>query len=1711
VTERPTPGIDFSAHIADRVKDFTGHEWVFRKIDESLTCGAPKFVIITGAPASGKTAIAAMLTRVRDLAAFHFCIGSQSITLDPVAFCESLALQLAHRWPVFAKILAEINRSMRVEVTQQFQESAGQVAEVVIKHLGDPREAFDRMVRRPLERLVMEQPGVSVVILVDGVDEALHYGGEITIMDLLAHSADLPRQVRFVLTSRVGPHLMRLAEAYSLSLDDSPAETAADLQAYASHYIASRVRVLPGSPAGRLVERMWVWQRIEAWLAEAGRPYFLLSGPAGSGKSTLLRQLEAKELSEHWGLLFHLTQAWPYFHTCRTGDDSTLDPVRFLQGLAGALASRYPAYSEALTRIDPTTQIKVEQTVGTAGTGARVVGVSIGTLSIGELNARVAFEHVVRRPLQALCGPDFAEMILIAVDALDEAQGYASNALANLIRNFVQPEARWPAQVRWLLTSRPDPRVIHLFGQPALDLVANAEGNDDVYLYAYDRLDLLADPDREALSRRVAGTAKGVFLYARYALDSAIRQIQAGQPWNTLELPAGLADQYRTYLRRELAEGLTDWQQSYRPLLGCLAVSQGSGLTRRQLAGIVNKDLDVLSPLLTASAQYLHGAQPDGPFRIDHQSFRDFLLEDAEFGIDQSEAHRKVAAYFIEAYADEWDGCKDSYALQYTPVHLVEAMRHLLQDADPPTRRKLAAQMRGLAESAGFWQSRRNAGLALESAYSDATLQAMLDIWSRHRQAKELLLPLLGILSVARAPLTAEQLGSITGLESARLLEGLGILRRYLVGDDMSGLSVSHRSLVTYLEDQSQMEHQRTAEYYLHRYAGRWAECDDPYGLGWLITHVVGGRLWQGLAAILADADFWKARLGKRGLPAATEDLRSAYELASATGPVRASLGGLLETLRLLALSPTQVPGANIAIAVEDILARIRDLGLDQPQSEVTTSTLPADLVDKVVEKSGGNFLYAQLLLQEIEREPSRAAAIIRDPPPDLAGFYHQSLYRLMIGKGAEQWRCLYMPVLGILAVAREPLTEDELAALSGINKSDLADVTGGLMNLLVSDVRGRDRRYWLFHGSFQRFLSERQLSQEFWIDPAEFHLHIAGLYWSECGGMWSRCDIYGLKNIATHYERGIQDAPKPRRHALVEQLVGVATDPDFQAAHEERLHDPFLLAGDLARATRIAVRDQHPEAPLVVVPAALSWAAFRGGKLNPRRLFELAGEGQALAALNYLDQYPIEPEWNLAARLIIAWLGVEASPSLARDLSDRLMRELPSEGPVRVLALRVQAALEGTSPLIRALPPAPPPEVTRALAGIGQLQDETTTLLAFGSPELGEEAPFYLADRDGPLLVAYAVAQPLEGTEYLRTYLTLHGASSYSLYRSMNLWRLLDAVLRHPDPAWSRAMAAEVAGAALTEPDVEFREGLRITIQVLQARAGQPGAAERLEELRQAALSEVSSLSPAMSGGDLLAHGLRRLITLAEGHAVALDRPEMAAVLVEHARSLPFGFAGFTAPALIELAGTMLLCGVQDVIIRQVLEEARIASHRIQDHIFCARSTAAWHILTRDWQNSGRDLSDIITSFAKNPGAPDFAALHHVGEPYAARQIGTVHLPLPDRLYRANTLRSLAELFGRPLSSVCHLNPSWDSDAPLPGGTQVSIPDPGLAPQLAARFAALVLAEPGLPSSEQTWLIQQLVPAAVGNSTALDTVLSRLLLAAKPIDLDGLAQLFAM
>ncbi|HBY95290.1 MAG TPA: hypothetical protein DEP84_15280, partial [Chloroflexi bacterium] len=440
------------------------------------------------------------------------------------------------------------------------------------------------------------------------------------------------------------------------------------------------------------------------WLAAGAARVFLVTGGPGSGKTALAARLVQMGRGE--AAAADSPRLGPgrltFIHFCQALDDRTRDPLRFIEALSQTLAQRYIVFGQALLQTSGR-EITITQQVDRVERGGVVAGIE--NVYIGTLSAQAAFDRAVRKPLEALCTPDFHETILILVDALDEALTYNPDEnIVTLLGQTTDSPADLPSQVRLILTSRPDPRVLSLIGQPALDLIDDApEDVDDVRAYTQRRLQALPAPKQAEIAGRVALAGKGNFLYARYVLDELLAHPGRLDDLDRLTLPEGLDDIYRQFLRRELARNPDRWSQQYRPVLGVLAVARGEGLTRTQMAGVTGHPPSEAGDILRASAQYLAGSLPEGPFRLYHQSFRDFLLTDAEYQVYPGEANQAIAEFFLDEYADDWLSCDDEYALQHTPAHLAEGAQ---QAAQRRTRQELVDALGALMTDFRFLEAK---------------------------------------------------------------------------------------------------------------------------------------------------------------------------------------------------------------------------------------------------------------------------------------------------------------------------------------------------------------------------------------------------------------------------------------------------------------------------------------------------------------------------------------------------------------------------------------------------------------------------------------------------------------------------------------------------------------------------------------------------------------------------------------------------------------------------------------------------------------------------------------------------------------------------------------------------------------------------------------------------------------------------------------------
>jgi hypothetical protein len=774
-----------------------------------------------------------------------------------------------------------------------------------------------------------------------------------------------------------------------------------------------------------------------------------------------------------------------------------------------------------------------------------------------------------------------------------------------------------------------------------------------------------------------------------------------------------------------------------------------------------------------------------------------------------------------------------------------------------------------------------------------------------------------------------------------------------------------------------------------------------------------------------------------------------------------------------------------------------------------------------ITDRAGGNFQYARFFLDAVAGG-LRSLLDFDGLPVGLNGLYSDSLERV-VRPGTGDWATAYAPLMGVLSVAQESLNLAQFQALSGQAEGEFRKHLSDLRQFIeaVRPDAGTEARYRLYHQSLTDFLrlatlkvESKELANPFYLPPRAWHERIADYYLTQYSGYWSDCeDLYAFRFVATHLAEASEAGDRLERHRRIAQLVGLATDLEFQTAHQKGLDDLPALQRDLERALRSVATDHHPEAVPLAVETALSLTAARRRYLRPGELFELARAGKLPPAERRLALYGPELEWRQAILLLLAWLAVPADRAAAQSLRDRVMAEGVAP-PLNLLAARLDADLTGVP---AALPPLPPPPdlpfITAILDRIGGGGDNATGIepLAVQMVEAihmeADSVPAYLAEMDGPPLVSFAALDAAQNTRFLRDYIAIHAANHYLHYRNRSLWALIAPVLLHPDPTWTRAMLVELAQAALTDTRIDFREGLSLALQALREKAGSPGATPFRARVEEAKKEADAVLAAGPVEGDPWSHHLRRLAMMAEIHALALSDRIAAADLFGRARALPFGFAGFRAPACMALAETASICLPESpAAVADSLDQAMRAAHNVQDYVLCARATSRVNATKLRWWKAPPDrltVAAITQRLLAAPGGPELAAVHVVGESYGCRVEMPQRLHIPDWVRGASTLSDLARVYQRARTLLQQLNPEagCPDDAPLPAGTLVDIPDPELAPLLATRLAAEALTSPALPARGRVELIQMLVPPAVANPTALDLVLTRLVLAALPCD----------
>jgi len=154
----------------------------------------------------------------------------------------------------------------------------------------------------------------------------------------------------------------------------------------------------------------------------------------------------------------------------------------------------------------------------------------------------------------------------------------------------------------------------------------------------------------------------------------------------------------------------------------------------------------------------------------------------------------------------------------------------------------------------------------------------------------------------------------------------------------------------------------------------------------------------------------------------------------------------------------------------------------------------PETFVNRLTELSTGNFLYTKILLNDIEAG-RQTLDDLSALPQSLDEIYHGFLKRFTV----TEWEERYQPILGVLAVAQEPITEVQLAHFTGIGQGKIRQNLGVVRQFLdISDDGHGRETFSVFHQSLRDYLLNEQRNIDFWCEAKEQHQRIVNYYMAD-------------------------------------------------------------------------------------------------------------------------------------------------------------------------------------------------------------------------------------------------------------------------------------------------------------------------------------------------------------------------------------------------------------------------------------------------------------------------------------------------------------------------------------------------------------------------------------------------------------------------------------
>jgi hypothetical protein len=183
-----------------------------------------------------------------------------------------------------------------------------------------------------------------------------------------------------------------------------------------------------------------------------------------------------------------------------------------------------------------------------------------------------------------------------------------------------------------------------------------------------------------------------------------------------------------------------------------------------------------------------------------------------------------------------------------------------------------------------------------------------------------------------------------------------------------------------------------------------------------------------------------------------------------------------------------------------------------------------AELVARVADNSGENFLYLRHFFDEVRENVrnSKPLNAIRIPRGIDEVYRFFAVERIKGDTPRQDWKEVYLPVLAILAVLREPVRVELLVLLADVERADVEYVIGRIKPFLAEVETGGRDRYGFFHGSFRDYLLDPKRNTDWTLDGPRLHACVAD-HFRPAGVPWSRVnwseqhEDYPYRHLAGH------------------------------------------------------------------------------------------------------------------------------------------------------------------------------------------------------------------------------------------------------------------------------------------------------------------------------------------------------------------------------------------------------------------------------------------------------------------------------------------------------------------------------------------------------------------------------------------------------------------